>query len=46
MNLETSIIMTEREVVKYFNKFYVVPLVCMDIKSFNIQDTLEVDNQR
>ena len=39
LSLEKSLIMTETEVLKYFNKFYVVPAIALDIDAYKIQDT-------
>ena len=36
--------MTESEVLKYFNKFYVVPKLLLKFQNLKLQDTYNINN--
>ena len=46
LDLEKCFLMTESEVLKYFNKFYVYPKLATEVKDLKLQDTFEVNNNK
>ena len=46
LNLQTSFLMTEDEILKYFTKFYVTPAISLELDNLKLQETFVIDNDK